>query len=679
MKKDYIVRQNDISDCGICCLLSIIKYYKGYIPLEKLRLDTKTNQNGTTAYNLIETAKKYGFNAQGKKIDELDENIVLPAIAHLAYENGLNHFVVIYQINDRFVYLMDPAKGYERININEFKKLWTNIILIFKPYRKLPFYKYHNSLSKLFILIFKDEYKFIVKIFILDILLIISSIILSYYFQIASHFSVNGTYFKVIILLLFYLSIYIFKIYANYVKNDIAICLNKNIDLKLVPSFINHVFKLPLNIIKGRTSGELITRIREIYNLKELITEIIISVCFDLILFISLVIFLYQINGLMFMLLLIITVIYLLVGIFSAPYIYQKVNDNIDLETFFNSAVCEKVAEIESIKNLNYTSNTCNYLEDLFVNYLSNTFEYANSFNKISFIKDLVKEIGLFIVIGYGFLQLNKGLVSFTSLVTFNFMMTLFFNPIENIVNSIPKFLLIKLSLVKLNEFLNVSDEKEGEIGDFYNGDIRFMNINYSYDDYQNIFSNYNLIIRKNDHFTIKGRSGSGKSTLCKFLNRSIEDYKGNIFIDGINIKDYSLKTIRNNIVYVSQNEHLFTDTIRNNILLDKEIDIKELYNILHLTKVDEILSKKSFKLDSMLMEGGFNLSGGERQRIILARALVRKPKILILDESLSEVDQELEKNIISNLDKYLENVTLIYISHNENNYLKKVLEFNLT
>ena len=116
MQTKYIVKQNDTRDCGICCLESIIKYYNGYIPLEILRLDTNTNNNGTTAYNLIKTAKKYGFNALGKRINKLNEKeIILPAIAHITTKKGLNHFVVIYKINKNTVTIMDPAKGFIKL------------------------------------------------------------------------------------------------------------------------------------------------------------------------------------------------------------------------------------------------------------------------------------------------------------------------------------------------------------------------------------------------------------------------------------------------------------------------------------------------------------------------------------------------------------------------------------
>ena len=256
--------------------------------------------------------------------------------------------------------------------------------------------------------------------------------------------------------------------------------------------------------------------------------------------------------------------------------------------------------------------------------------------------------------------------------------MSLFVDSIDNVISIVPKYLLIKLSFGKINEWLNLDCEKDEDEELFNNGDILFDNISYSYDDYHSIFNGFSLRIGKNDHLVMKGKSGCGKSTLCKFLNRSIDEYKGNILINGINIKDYSLKTIRKNIIYVSQRECLFSDTIRNNILMGLEINNDDFYRILRLTKVSLILDRKSFKLDSMLFDGGFNLSGGERQRIILARALVRKPKILILDEALNQVDLDMERSIVNELDNYLVDTTLIYVSHNSVDLLRKKVEFRI-
>ncbi len=672
MNRKYIVRQQDIKDCGVCCLSSIIKYYNGDIPLETIRLDTKTNRNGTTAYNLITAAKKYGFIAKGEKLKKLKSNLPFPIIAHVVTKYGFNHFVVIYKIDKKYVHIMDPARGYRKEKMDYFSKEWTNVILIFKPYKKIPFHKKNNSLIKLFISVLKNEHSLIKSIIITDVFITTLSVILSYYFQFSM--SLIETNFKsfIIFIIILFLLINAFKLLFDYYRNKLSIYLNKNIDIEIIPGFITHLFKLPLNSITTRTGGELLTRIQEINSIKNLFTKILISITLDLFLILGSSIFLYTISNKLFFILCIIAVAYILVGILSSPLIYKKINENIDCETEFNSELTENINMIESIKNLDYTDNSLKRIKDKYLYYEKSIFEFNNLNNNLLTIKSIINSIGEFIITSYGIILIINNNLSMLSLITFNYLLSYFLAPIENLIDLIPEYNLIKLSFLKACETLNIEEEKEGSVEHFENGDITFKNISYSYDDLNNILENINITITKNDHITIKGASGSGKSTLCQLLNKNINNYKGEISIGNINIKDYSLKTIKQNILYVSQREELFNDSIEKNITLNKKISKTELDKILSLTEVKEIINKKNTRLETMIYDGGYNLSGGERQRIILARSIVRKPQILILDESLSEVEEERERRILEKLDKYLINTTIIYVSHkNENNFQK--------
>ena len=675
MKKEFIVRQNDITDCGICCLESIIKYYNGFVPLETLRLDTKTNYTGTSAFNLINTAQKYGFNAFGRKIIDINDIKILPAIAHLELANGLTHFVVIYKITKSSIYIMDPAKGYKKEDKKTFLKNWTHVILIFKPYKTVPFIKQSNSIKSLFLAILNTEKDLIKKIIFTSAIITIFSIIISYYLKIILSSVENNYITSTIIIMIIFLVFHIYKIYLNHYRNNLLIYLNKNIDVKIILNFINHIFKLPLNIIKSRTSGEILTRIKELNNIKELFSEILVTLFIDMSLVICSIYFLYTINNKLFLILCIICLIYMIVGSVFGPIIYKKLNDNIDIETEFNSDLVEKVDSIESIKYLNITNKITNDIGNKYIKYLKNSFNYSIFINKFEAIKSSIHEIGLFLITSMGIYFITTNDLQLLSLLTFDSLLYYFINPIENCINLIPKFMLVKLSINKVNEFINIDDEKIGLKEQFVNGTIKFSNVSYSYDDYEYILKNFNINIPFKSHLTIQGHSGCGKSTLCKMLNRSIDDYKGIITINDINIKDYSINTLRSNILYVSQREKLFTASIKENILLGKKISKQKLNQILKITKVDEIIKNKSFRLESMLFDSGYNLSGGERQRIILARALIFNPEILVLDESLSELDPEAEKNILLSLDKYLKDKTLIYISHSNHNYLKNRIE----
>lgn len=676
MNKRLIVKQQDIRDCGICCLESIIKYYNGYIPLERLRLDTKTGTNGTTALNLIKTAQKYGFNALGRKDLTLDsEELLLPAIAHTITPKGLNHFVVIYKKDSKCVSIMDPAKGYIKLSREKFQNNWTNIILIFKPFKQIPLYKIKNNLKELFIKIIIQEKSLIRQIIISSIILTILSIIISYYFKIVitsiETNYINTTYFIIGIFLI----LHIFKLYFTHFRNTLAIYLNKNIDISIIPDFISHIFNLPLNVINSRTSGEILTRIRELSNIKELFSEIFITIILDLILCLSCSYLLYNINSKLFFILCIISIFYIITGLSLNPTIISSINDNIDLETEFNSSLSEEISSLESIKNLNLTSLKIDDLTNSYVNYQESSFTYYHRLNMIETIKKSINEIGLFIITSYGVYLIYQNQLNILSLITFNTLLTYFIEPISNTLNLLPRFNFIKLSIIKIGEFLNLSPEKLGHQESLIPGDIQFKNITYSYDNFHQILQNITLNIKQNSHNIIVGSTGSGKTTLMKMLNLNISDYKGKITINDINIKDYSLKTLRNSIIYISQREKLFTDTILNNLTLYQDISPFELKNVLNITKVNEIIDKKALRLESIIYNEGYNLSGGERQRLILARSLLKHPQILIMDESLSEVDKKTETEILKSLDKYLPNTTIIYISHTNSKCFSNIIK----
>lgn len=678
MNKKLIVKQQDIKDCGICCLESIIKFYDGFIPLENLRLDTKTNNNGTTALNLIKAAQKYGFTAIGRKDLTLDsKELLLPAIAHTITKKGLNHFVVIYKIDKKNVHLMDPAKGFIKLSKLEFQNNWTNIILIFKPYKKIPLYKIKNSIKELFIQIIIQEKNLFKHIILLSLILTIISIIISYYFKIIIT-SIETNYINTTFFLIFIFAIlHLLKLYISHLRNKLAIYLNKNIDLSIIPNFLTHIFNLPLNVINSRTSGEIITRIKELNNIKELFSEIIITIILDLLLCLTSSYFLFNISSELFFILCIISILYIIIGFTLNPTIVNSINDNIDLETDFNSYLSEDISSLESIKNLNLISHKLDKLIKKYTYYERSSFNYFHKLNIIETIKKTINELGLFIITSYGVYLIYQNKLNILSLITFNTLLSYFIEPIENTLNILPRFNFIKLSLNKISEFLSLKQEKLGKKEEFITGDIIFNNITYSYDNFHQILNNINLKIKKNSHNILIGKSGSGKTTLMKMLNLNINDYQGKITINNINIKDYSLNSIRDNIIYISQREKIFTDSIKNNLTLNEEISKLELEEVLNITKVNEIIDKKALRLDSIIYDEGYNLSGGERQRIILARSILKHPQILIMDESLSEVDRKTENTILKNLDQYLINTTIIYISHTNSKSFKNIIEMD--
>lgn len=679
MRRKYITKQDDIKDCGAASISSIIKYYGGYVPLETLRIDTFTNKEGTTAFHIVNTLKKYGFQAYGIRYEEnvniLKEKIVLPAIAHVLI-NNLQHFMVIYEINkeDNTLLVMDPASGYKTLTISEFLLIWTKVLIICEPQGKIPKCKESSSLTSWFIKIFWQEKTIVLKILLISLFLTITSIISSFFLQI----TLNNLNKSLSSYLIVFGSIIILKILLFYFRYYYETILNKNIDAKVIIPFLKHIFLIPLSYLKNKSTGEIVTRVKELNSIKNLFSKIFITIFLDLSLTILTFIVIYKINHLIFYLLLIILILYLFVSLLFTSKIKNNLELLIDSETEFNASLIENIDNIESIKNNYKGKEFIANIKNKFLNYLNNNFRLENIINQQNIVQNFVEEIGVFGILALGiFLVLNHEL-SILNLFTLNSLIIFSIIPFKNVADLLPEIYYVKTSFNKINSFLNINEENQNKSTKFVNGDIIIKNLKFSYDNYHYVLNNTNLTIKKGEHVMLNGDSGSGKSTLCNLLFKTYTSNEGKIVIGKKNIVNYNINTIRKNITYLSQKEKIFTGTIASNILFFNKVNQNYFNKIIKICRVDEILKSKHLGLETNLNAGEYTLSGGECQRIILARALLRNSKIIILDEALSEVEETMERLIIKDILFFFKNKTIIYITHrNQQNLFDRVI--NLT
>ena len=220
----------------------------------------------------------------------------------------------------------------------------------------------------------------------------------------------------------------------------------------------------------------------------------------------------------------------------------------------------------------------------------------------------------------------------------------------------------------RINEFLKIEPEikNKAKSNSVINGNIEFKNVSFTYDD-TNIqgLKDVSFTVNKGETLAILGKTGSGKSTILSLINRLYDIKEGKITIDGINIDEVNLFDLRNSIGIVPQDAFLFSDSIKNNIRFGKEnASDEEIIKVAKQAVVHENIIQFNKQYDTILGERGITLSGGQKQRVSIARAIIKNPEILLLDDCLSAVDTETEEQILNNLLEISKDKTTIIVSH---------------
>ena len=302
--------------------------------------------------------------------------------------------------------------------------------------------------------------------------------------------------------------------------------------------------------------------------------------------------------------------------------------------------------------------------------------ELLSSKNKISYRRDLasplseVMGVALFTAVLYfgGVMVLKNQLLQASAFLMFLGVFYNIINPAKTLSTSFSNMRKGAAAIGRIEEILNtpvtVDDNPNGKLLPAFNDKIEFRNVQFSYEDVV-ILDNINLTIEKGKTVALVGSSGAGKSTLADLVPRFHDVTGGEVLIDGVNIKDYSLTSVRSLMSIVTQEPILFNDTIGNNIALGQQGATQEqIEEAARIANAHDFILKKEDGYKSNIGDRGAKLSGGERQRLTIARAVLKNPPILILDEATSSLDTESERLVQDAINNMMQNRTSIVIAH---------------
>ena len=305
--------------------------------------------------------------------------------------------------------------------------------------------------------------------------------------------------------------------------------------------------------------------------------------------------------------------------------------------------------------------------------------QITNAFNvKISLTKReawmsplmyVIASFGIATVLGYGTYLINEGQMTAGGFASFVTSLLLLYKPVKTLGGTLTKIQNLFIALGRIFELFDLNSaikEKENSITlSTINEGINFKNIVFEYVENQPILKNFNLYVNKNESVAIVGNSGGGKSTLVNLIPRFYDIKSGSIEIDGVDIRDFSLSSLRKNIAIVFQDNFLYTGTIRENIMMGKPNATKnELETAIKAAHLQDVIAELPNGLDTELGERGLTLSGGQRQRVAIARAMLRNAPIVILDEATSALDNESEAIVQKAMENLMKDKTVFIIAH---------------
>ena len=281
----------------------------------------------------------------------------------------------------------------------------------------------------------------------------------------------------------------------------------------------------------------------------------------------------------------------------------------------------------------------------------------------------LIASFGIATVLGVGTYLINSGQMTAGAFASFVTSLLLLYKPVKTLGNTLTGIQNIFVAMGRVFELFDltpaIQDCENPKTLTALNKDIEFKDVCFEYVPNQPVLKNINLTIPKNETLAIVGNSGGGKSTLVNLIPRFYDIKSGSIKIDGVDIREFSLKSLRQNISMVFQDNFLYSGTIKENIMMgNPEATTEELMEAIKSAHLQDLISELPEGLETELGERGMTLSGGQRQRVAIARAMLRNAPIVILDEATSALDNESEAIVQKAMDNLMQNRTVFIIAH---------------
>ncbi|WP_435928698.1 peptidase domain-containing ABC transporter [Dryocola sp. BD613] len=667
-KRLPVIQQTQAAECGLTCVGMIANFYGYKIDMITLRRRFSTSLKGATLADIMQVSQQLGMSSRALRL-EIEElhKLNLPCVLHW----DMNHFVVLKEVTKKKIIIHDPSRGRREIALDEVSKSFTGIAMELIPNTEFVKKEEKETLSMLKLIgnVSGIRSAFI-QIMILSVGLEVFGLLTPFYSQwVMDQVLVSADYDLLTLLGCAFITVVVLQNILSAIRSWVMTWFSSMLSVQWSANVCSHLLGLPMAWFEERHVGDIISRYGSITAIQNTLTSRFISSILDGVMAIVTLFVLFAYNVRLTCVVLGMLLIYILIRWVSFRPFRQANEEQLIASARAQSQLLESIRGVQAVK--------LNNKQELRVSTYAN--ELVEATNKgihiqrlsISFstLQGLISGVGRIVLVWMAALQVLEGNFTAGMLIAFTSFADQFIGRATGLINAIIEFWMLRLHGERLADI--VLTDKESDMVNTVTlpvGDaalpIEVKNITFRYATTEPcVFQRCSLTIQAGESVAIIGPSGQGKSTLAKLLLGLLKPEEGSIEINGRDIRKLGMTWYRQHVGSVMQDDILFAGSIMDNIsFFDAQFTHERVERAARLAQIHDDIMTMPMGYNSLVGDMGSSLSGGQIQRVLLARALYRQPKILILDEATSHLDIAREKGINDAIKQM--DITRIIIAH---------------
>lgn len=664
-RKVPLVLQLSKADCGAACLTMLLRFHKHQVALRDVREVCAPGRDGVTAAVIVRSAGKYGLEAKGYRAGpELIDELPLPLIAHW----GPDHFLVVEQANAHHVVVLDPARGRLRLTRQEFADGLGKLVLTatptseFRPSRRrsAPFWRtYGAALLRL-----PGARRLVAQVLAISIVLQLLGLAVPAMTRVVVDDVLGVGADRLGLLLGIGIAVVVLAdLVSRYLRGSLLLIAQGRLDGQVLRGLLGHLLRLPLRFFEQRRVGDLTARVNSVVMLREMLTGQVLAAAIDSALVLIYLLALAWLSLPVALAVAAAVVVQLLVLAVTTSRVRELMSRDIATYADVQSYLVEVLGAVSMIKAGGQERKVARRWSQVAMEWLAASMQRLHLSALIDALSSPLRILTPLLALLIGMGQVLSGGVSAGTMLAAVWLAAAVMVPLTTLLGNGQRLQLAGAQLERLADVLQAEPERESSsaVPPALDQPIRLEQVGYRYDDYSPpALREVSCTIEPGQRVAIVGSTAAGKTTLAMLLLGLYQPTQGRIVYG---TPDADSRLLRNEVGAVLQDPVLFSGSLRENITLgDDDIDDATLTDALRIACLDEDVARMPLGLDTRLSERGSGLSGGQRQRLAIARAIARRPRLLVLDEATSHLDATTERAITARLREL--NCTQVVIAH---------------